>query len=326
MEFKDYYAILGVEEAASDADIKARYRKLARKYHPDVSKDADAEDKFKELGEAYEVLKDPEKRAEYDELRRYGANVGGEFRPPPGWHSAAGFSGGGYTGADAQHFSDFFESIFGAAGVEPGRRGFSSGRESSGRGHAVFRRRGDDVQHTLSLFLEEAHAGGQRQIKLTIPTIDATGRAVPREKTLNVKIPAGVMPGQRIRLAGQGAPGEGGAPAGDLFLEVEFAPHPRFSVDGRNIVFTLPLTASEAALGTTVEVPTLGGNVKLRIPKNSSSGDKLRLKGKGLAGDTPGDQLVVLKVVLPKHHSEAAATLYRQLAEQESDFDPRAGE
>jgi curved DNA-binding protein len=149
---------------------------------------------------------------------------------------------------------------------------------------------------------------------------------VQREKTLSVKIPPGVMPGQRIRLAGQGEPGEGGAPAGDLFLEVEFAPHPRFSVDGKNIVFTLPLTASEAALGTTVAVPTLSGNVNLKIPKNSTSGDKLRLKGKGLTGDPPGDQLVVLQVVLPKHHTEAAAALYRQLAEQEADFDPRADE
>lgn len=319
MEFKDYYSILGVEETATDAEIKTRYRKLARKYHPDVNKEADAEDKFKEVGEAYEVLKDPEKRAEYDQLRRYGA-VGpdGEFRPPPGWQSAAGFSGGGYTGADAEHFSDFFESIFGAAGAETGGHGFSR------RGRAVFRRHGDDIHHTISLFLEEAHKGVQRQIRLTVPTVDSNGRAVPQEKTLNVKIPAGVTQGQRIRLAGQGEPGEGGAPAGDLFLEVEFAPHPRFSVDGRNIVLTLPLSASEAALGTTVAVPTLSGNVNLKIPKNSTSGDKLRLKGKGLAGDPPGDQLVILKVVLPKQHTEAAAALYRELAEQEADFDPRA--
>lgn len=322
MEFKDYYSILGVEDTATDAEIKARYRKLARKYHPDVNKDADAEARFKEVGEAYEVLKDPEKRAEYDQLRRYGAaGPDGEFRPPPGWQSAAGFSGGGYTGADAQHFSDFFESIFGAGAASTSR-----GRR---RGRAVFRRHGDDIHHRIALFLEEVQHGVQRQIHLTIPTVDASGRVVQREKTLSVKIPPGVMPGQRIRLAGQGEPGEGGAPAGDLFLEVEFAPHPRFSVDGRNIVLTLPLTAAEAALGTTVEVPTLSGNVKLKIPKNSTSGDKLRLRGKGLAGDPangipPGDQLVVLKVVLPKHHSEAAAALYRQLAEQEADFDPRA--
>ena len=320
MEFKDYYAILGVEDSAPDADIKARYRKLARKYHPDVTKEANAEEKFKEVGAAYEVLKDPEKRAEYDQLRRYGAaGADGDFRPPPGWQSAAGFSGGGYTGADSQHFSDFFESIFGAGAQAAGRRGFSGEQ-----GFSPFRRRGDDIQHRISLFLEEAQQGVQRQIRLTIPTLDESGRMVPREKTLNVKIPAGVTPGQRIRLAGQGAPGEGGAPAGDLFLEVEFAPHPRFSVDGKNIVLTLPLSASEAALGTTVPVPTLNGTVNLKIPKNSTSGDKLRLKGKGLAGEPPGDQLVVLKVVLPKHHTEAAAALYRQLAEQEADFDPRA--
>lgn len=321
MEFKDYYAILGIEDTATDAEIKARYRKLARKHHPDVNKEAGAEDQFKEVGEAYEVLKDPEKRAEYDQLRKYGAaGPDGDFRPPPGWQSNAGFSGGGFTGANSAHFSDFFESIFGAAGAgAAGRRGFSTDYEQP-----AFRRRGDDIQHTISLFLEEAQQGVQRQIRLTVPTTDARGRTVPREKTLNVKIPAGVTPGQRIRLAGQGAPGEGGAAPGDLFLEVEFAPHPRFSVDGRNIIFTLPLTASEAALGATVPVPTLSGSVNLKIPKNSTSGDKLRLKGKGLAGDPPGDQLVVLKVTLPKQHTEAAAALYRQLAEQEADFDPRA--
>ena len=318
MEFKDYYDILGVVDTASAAEIKTSYRKLARKYHPDVNKAKDSEDKFKELGEAYEVLKDPEKRAEYDQLRKLGAaGADGNFQPPPGWQSTAEFSGGGYTGADAEHFSDFFESIFGAAGAA--QRGYSADSEPRG-----FRRRGEDLQHTLSLFLEEAHRGVQRQIKLAIPATDEYGRTTAREKTLSVKIPAGVVQGQRIRLSGQGAAGVGGAPAGDLFLEVELAPHPYFSVDGKNIILTLPISVSEAALGATLAVPTLDGNVNLKIPKGSSSGDKLRLKGKGLAGDVAGDQLVILKVVLPKQHTEAAEALYRQVAEQESTFNPRA--
>jgi len=318
MEFKDYYGILGVDDTASAAEIKTSYRKLARKYHPDVNKAKNSEDKFKELGEAYEVLKDPEKRAEYDQLRKFGtAGPDGDFQPPPGWQSAAGFSGGGYTGADSQHFSDFFESIFGAAGAAS--RGYAADNEPRG-----FSRRGADLQHRISLFLEEAHKGIQRQIKLSIPETDEYGRTITREKTLNVKIPAGVSAGQRIRLAGQGGTGIGGAPAGDLFLEVEFAPHPYFSVDGKNIILTLPVSAPEAALGATLSVPTLDGNVNLKIPQGSSSGDKLRLKGRGLAGDAAGDQLVILKVALPKRHTEAAEALYRQLAEQEIEFNPRA--
>jgi curved DNA-binding protein len=318
MEFKDYYDILGVADAASAAEIKTSYRKLARKYHPDVNKAKDSEDKFKELGEAYEVLKDPEKRAEYDQLRKLGAaGADGNFQPPPGWQSTAGFSGGGYTGADSHHFSDFFESIFGAGGAA--QRGSRSDNDPRS-----FRRRGEDLQHSISLSLEDAQHGVQRQLKLTIPETDEYGRAVAREKTLNVKIPANVLPGQRIRLGGQGAAGSGGAPAGDLFLQVEFAPHPYFSVDGKNIILALPISAPEAALGATLSVPTLGGNVNLKIPKGSSSGDKLRLRGKGLAGDVPGDQLVILKVALPKQHTEAAEALYRQVAEQESAFNPRA--
>jgi curved DNA-binding protein len=314
MEFKDYYQILGVVDTATDAEIKTSYRKLARKYHPDVSKDDQAESKFKELGEAYEVLKDPEKRAEYDQLRKYGtAQAEDGFRPPPGWQSGADFSGGGYTGADAEHFSDFFESIFGAGGAA--QRGY---------GERNFSSRGADLQHKISLFLEEAYRGVQRQIALSVPEIDANGRRQLRERILNVKIPAGVTAGQRIRLAGQGGAGSGGGTAGDLFLEIEFAPHPYFSVDGKNIILTLPVTAAEAALGTTAAVPTLAGKVNLKIPKGSSSGDKLRLKGKGLTGDPAGDQLVILKIVLPKQHAAAAENLYRQIADLETNFNPRA--
>ncbi len=318
MEFKDYYKILGVAETADAAEIKSSYRKLARKYHPDVSKEADAEARFKEIGEAYEVLKDPEKRAEYDQLRALGAQqADGRFRPPPGWHSAADFSEGGYTHADASHFSDFFESIFGSRG-NAHRTYTSDGHQRS------FRVRGQDIHYKLSIFLEEALHGGQQQITLRVPEADEYGLVTHREKTLNVKIPPGVMPGQRIRLAGQGAPGIGGGDAGDVFLEIEFAPHPHFGLDGKNILLTLPITAWEAALGASIEVPTLSGKVKLKIPAGSSSGDKLRIKGKGLAGTPPGDQLVILKVVLPKQHSETAQALYKQLSEVEAAFNPRA--
>lgn len=317
MEFKDYYKILGLSETADAAEIKTSYRKLARKYHPDVSKEKDAEEKFKELGEAYEVLKDPEKRAEYDQLRRLGAQQpDGRFRPPPDWKSAADSSEGGYTGADAGQFSDFFESIFGSAGTA--HRSYS--REGAQRS---FQMRGQDIHYKIALFLEEAQRGGQRQITLRVPETDEYGLVTHREKSLNIKIPAGVTQGQHIRLAGQGAPGIGGAEAGDLFLEIEFAPHPYFSVDGKNIILTLPVTAAEAALGATIEVPTLGGKIKLKVPKGSSSGDKLRIKGRGLAGDPAGDQLVVLQVSLPKQHSELTESLYRQIAEQESTFNPR---
>jgi curved DNA-binding protein len=318
MDFKDYYRILGVPDTADEKEIKASYRKLARKYHPDVSKERDAENRFKELGEAYEVLKDPEKRARYDQLRRLGAQQpDGGFRPPPGWQSPGGFYEGSFSGDDARQFSDFFESVFGRARTTRG--GFA--RDGGARG---VRMRGEDIHYTISLFLEEAHRGCEHQIRLLVPEIDESGAVSRREKTLNIKIPPGVTPGQRIRLAGQGGPGIGGAAAGDLFLEVQLAPHPYFSVDGRNILLTLPVASWEAALGATVEVPTLGGKVKLKIPRGSSSGDRLRIKGKGLAGKPAGDQLVVLEVVLPQQHSAAAESLYRQIAAQESAFNPRA--
>jgi curved DNA-binding protein len=318
MEFKDYYRILGVPDTADEKEIKASYRRLARKYHPDVSKERDAENRFKELGEAYEVLKDPDKRARYDQLRTQGAQQpDGGFRPPPGWQSAGDSYEGSFSGDDARQFSDFFESLFGRA--RAGRRGFTG--EGGARG---LRMRGQDIHHTISLFLEEAYRGCEQQIRLLVPEVDETGRVSHREKTLNIRIPPGVTPGQRIRLAGQGAPGIGGGEAGDLFLEVQFAPHPYFSVDGRNILLTLPVASWEAALGATVEVPTLGGKVKLKIPGGSSSGDRLRIKGKGLAGRPAGDQLVVLKICLPQHHSAATQSLYRQIAAQESAFNPRA--
>jgi len=319
MDFKDYYAVLGVSESASPEEIKKVYRKLARKYHPDVSKEENAGDKFKDVGEAYEVLKDPEKRAEYDELKKYGARKDGSFQRPPGWKSASGFGGGGYTEADAGQFSDFFEEIFGG-----GRRGGAGFGAGFGSQRHTMRMRGEDVNARLALPLEEAFQGCERQVSFNVQEADAQGRAVPRQKTLKVKIPAGMKEGQHIRLKGQGAPGVGGAESGDLFIEVEYAPHPNLTVDGSDILITVPITPWEAALGASITVPTVGSKVTLKVPKGTSSGRKLRLKGKGLPGKKPGDQLVVLQIVMPEQHSEDSEALYRELAEAEKAFNPRS--
>lgn len=318
MEFRDYYAVLGVSESATPEEIKNSYRRLARKYHPDVSKEEDADAKFRELGEAYEVLKDPEKRREYDELRKYGAKADGSFEPPPDWHSASGFAGGGYTDSDAHHFSEFFEEIFGGARAG----GFSGGAGQRGS-HRQRSMRGEDVHARLALFLEEAVHGCEKQVSFTVHEPDPTGRLVSRQKTLKVKIPAGMREGQHIRLKGQGGPGMSGAEAGDLFIKVEIAPHPHFIVEGRDIIVAVPIAPWEAALGATVTVPTVGAKVNLKVPKGSTSGRRLRLKGKGLPGKPSGDQIVILKIVMPGKHSPEAEKLYEQLAEAEKDYNPR---
>ena len=315
MDFKDYYAVLGVSESATPEEIKKAYRKLARKYHPDVSKEADASDRFKDVGEAYEVLKDPEKRAEYDQLRKYGTRDDGSFQPPPGWQSASGFGGGGYTEADARQFSDFFEEIFGG-----GRRGGFGG----GGFRQSMRMRGEDVHARLALFLEEAFNGCEKQVSFTVHEPDDQGRLIPRPKTLKVKIPAGMREGQHIRLKGQGAPGVGGGESGDLFIEVELAPHPHFSIEGRDVLVTVPISPWEAALGATVTVPTVSGKVNVKVPKGATSGRKLRLKGKGFPGKHPGDQIVVLQVAMPEQHTAEAEALYEKLAELEKGFNPRS--
>lgn len=317
MDFKDYYAVLGVSESSSPEEIKKAYRKLARKFHPDVSKEANAGDKFKDVGEAYEVLKDPEKRAEYDELKKYGARKDGSFERPPGWKSASGFGGGGYTEADAGQFSDFFEEIFGGSRRAGGGPGFGGQRHS-------MRMRGEDVHAKLALFLEEAIKGCEKQVTFSVQEPDANGRVVSRQKTLKVKIPVGMKEGQHIRLKGQGAPGIGGAENGDLFIEVEYASHPLFTIQGQDILVTVPIAPWEAALGASVTVPTVGSKVNVKVPKGSSSGSKLRLKGKGLPGKHPGDQIVILQIAMPERHSEEAEALYRQLAEAEKEFDPRS--
>jgi curved DNA-binding protein len=310
MKFKDYYQVLGVPRDASQDAIKQAYRRLARKYHPDVSKEPDAEARFKEVGEAYEVLKDPEKRAAYD---RFGENwqAGQDFNPPPDWDAGFEFSGGGYTGS--QDFSDFFESLFGHAG----------GGAGAGRAHAGFRMQGEDHHAKILVSLEDAYRGTTRTMTLQNPQLDATNHVVTKIRTLNVKIPKGVIEGQRIRLPGQGALGMGGGRKGDLYLEIAFEPHRLFRPDKRDIYLDLPVTPWEAALGRTVTVPTLGGKVDLKIPVGSQTGQRLRLKGKGLPGKAPGDQYVVLKIMTPRPRSGADRALYEKMAQQMS-FNPRA--
>ena len=311
MDFKDYYKILGVEPTADDKAIKTAYRKLARKYHPDVSKEKDAENQFKEVAEAYEVLKSAEKRAEYDELRKY-AQQGRPFEPPPGWQPRGngGFAdemGGG------RDYSDFFESLFGAAGRSQG-----PGRKSA--------RRGQDVEMELPILLEETLADEAKKIAFQLPQYSADGRPLAAiSKTLNVKIPAGVSDGERIRLKGQGAPGLGGAANGDLYLIIRLVPHPLFDVEAHNLILTVPLAPWEAALGSKVTVPTLDGKIHLSIPANSQSGQRLRIKGKGLMNKQGerGDLYALFKIVIPAQADEPTRALWAQLAEQAA-FDPRA--
>jgi curved DNA-binding protein len=310
MEYKDYYKIMGVARDATQDGIKRAYRKLARKYHPDVSKEPNAEARFKELGEAYEVLKDAEKRAAYDQL---GANWKGgqEFRPPPDWNAGFEFSGGSPGGGDAADFSDFFASLFG--------RNFRAG----GGGGAPFHTKGEDHHAKVLIDLEDSFQGATRAITLRFPAMDAQGHVVTKDRVLNVTIPKGIRAGQHIRLGGQGSPGAGEGNAGDLYIEIEFRPHPLYRIDGRDLYLDLPVTPWEAALGATVKVPTPGGIIELKIPEGSVSGRKLRLKGRGIPGDPPGDCYVMLAIALPPADSEAARDLYRKMA-QELNFNPRA--
>lgn len=310
MEFQDYYQILGVARDASQDDIKRAYRKAARKYHPDVSKEPDAEEHFKRLGEAYEVLKDPEKRTAYDQLgSRW--KEGQEFRPPPDWDAGFEFSGGGFTRQDAGDFSEFFESLFGA------------GAGHARHYHRSYRARGQDHHAKVLIDIEDAWQGATRSVSLQVPEWDAHGQLQLRERSLNVKIPKGVRPGQHIRLVGQGEPGIGGGEAGDLYLELQFKPHPFYRLEERDLYLDLPIAPWEGALGASVQVPTPAGVLELKVPAGSSSGKKLRLKGRGLPASPPGDLYVTLKVVLPAADSEEAEQLYRKMA-QTLAFNPRA--
>lgn len=308
MEFKDYYKVMGVARDATEAQIKQAYRKLARKYHPDVSKEKDAEARFKDLGEAYEVLKSPEKRAAYDQLGQ-GPKPGEDFRPPPDWGAGFEFSGAG--GGEAA-YSDFFESLFGAQGR--GGPAGSRGAHRSGRG--------EDHHAKVLLDLDATLRGGARQLVLRLPEIDA-GRLVSKERVLNVQVPKGILAGQHIRLAGQGARGHGQEPPGDLFIEVEFQPHALYRVDGRDLYLDLPVAPWEAALGATVKTPTPTGTVDLKIPPGSHQGSKLRLKGRGIPATPPGDFYVVLGIALPAAADDKAKAAYAAMAAA-FPFNPRA--
>lgn len=312
MDYKDYYKLLDVERGASQDEIKRSYRKLARKYHPDVSKEPDAEARFKELGEAYAVLKDPEKRAAYDEL---GANWQGgqEFKPPPDWGTGFEFSGSGFDGADAGAHSDFFESLFGQRGAGP--------QFSSAARHG-FQARGEDHHARVLIDLEDAYRGATRSISLRTPELDQSGHVVTKDRTLNVKIPKGVKQGQKIRLSGQGSPGHGGGNAGDLYLEIEFRPHRFYRPDGKDVYMDLPVTPWEAALGATIKVPTPAGTVDLKIPAGAGNGQKLRLKGRGIPSKVPGDFYVMITITVPPADSDAAKALYEKM-QQDLPYNPR---
>lgn len=306
MKFKDYYATFDLPRSATQDEIKRAYRKLARKYHPDVSKAADAESRFKELGEAYAVLKDPEKRAAYDQMGNQW-QAGQDFQPPPGFE----FSGRGFDpgAGDDLDQSDFFEALF--------------GRQARAERQAGMHARGEDHHAKILIDLQDAYCGALRSIALRMPSRDAQGHVALRERRLDVTIPKGIRAGQHLRLTGQGQPGYGDGPAGDLFLEIGFNPHPHFRVDGRDVYTDLPLAPWEAALGCALTLPTPDGALQLTVPADSAAGRQLRLKGKGIPGDPPGDLFAVLTIALPRADSDSAKAAYRAMAAA-FDFNPRS--
>jgi curved DNA-binding protein len=321
MEYRDYYKILGVQRAATAEEVKTAYRRLARKFHPDVSKEKNAEERFKQVQEAYEVLKDPQKRAAYDQLGSEWKS-GQQFRPPPDWGSGYEFSGGGPRAGRAQRrggaapdgeayaeegFSDFFSSLFGGGSPFGG----------------AARRGGRDHHARIDIGLEQAFHGTTSNLELKRPEIGSDGTLEVRAHTVRVTIPPGVTDGQLIRLAGQGEPAAGGGRAGDLYLEAHILPHRLYQLDGRDVTLTLPVAPWEAALGASVTVPTLGGPVDMQIPSGAQSGQKLRLRGRGLPGKPAGDQYVQLKVVLPPATSAQARAVYDEMRAK-LDFNPRA--
>lgn len=307
MKFRDYYEVLGVARDASAEEIKRAWRKLARKYHPDVSQEPDAERRMKEINEAFEVLGDPEKRAAYDRLAQ-GQRAGEEFRPPPGWEREFVFE----EGAAPHDFGEFFDAIFGGMGRRGAARGF--------RGD--FAMPGTDEHARLEIDLEDSFRGGVRELTLRVPEVDSRGQVNWRERTVQVTIPRGIRPGQQIRLAGLGGPGIGGGQPGDLYLEVQFRPHPLYRVDGRDLYLTVPVAPWEAALGADVRIPTPEGPVDVHVPAHSGNGRKLRLKGRGIPGNPPGDLYAVLEIVLPQARTEKQKEIYRAMARDMS-FDPR---
>ena len=313
MKYKDYYEILGVERNATPEEIKKAYRKLARKYHPDVSKEAHAEDKFKEVGQAYEVLKDKEKRAAYDQLGRH--RPGEEFTPPPDW--AGGWTtGGGTQGFGGVDISDLFEQLFGQR--PPGGGRSTHGFRQQPRG------RGQDYELDVEIDLAEAANGAERSFRVEMPELDSQGYMTRQPRTVKVRIPKGASDGQKLRVPGKGGAGLGGGPPGDLYLTVHIKSHPQFRVTGHDLYTDLPLAPWEAALGAQVEVPTLGGPVRVTVKPGARTGQKLRISGKGLPRPKggQGDLYAVLQIAVPGKLSADEKRLFEELAKV-SAFDPR---
>jgi curved DNA-binding protein len=324
MKYKDYYKILGVPRDASEEDIKKSYRKLARKYHPDVSKEKNAEEKFKEMAEAYEVLKDPEKRAAYDQMGSY--QPGQEFRPPPDWGerfgsgTGAGPGTGGFAGFEDLGDIDLFDLLAGLGA----RRGF--GRQGGRQGAQGVQMPGQDAAVTVHATLEDLLRGIEVEVPLTYTEMADDGRLQRVTRATKVRIPKGATDGQRLRVAGKGAPGIGGGPPGDLYINISLRPHDLYRVSGHDLYLEVPVTPWEAALGANVEVPTPEGKVSLKVPAGSRAGQKLRVRGRGLPrpkSAEPGDLYAVLQIVTPSVLSERERELYRELA-QTSSFNPRA--
>jgi len=329
MEYKDYYKIMGIARSASADEVKKAHRKLARKYHPDVSQEKDAEARFKDLSEAYEVLRDPEKRVAYDQLGTRWQG-GQDFRAPPDWntrtaHTGRGFdwgSAGAGAGA-ASDFSDFFETMFG--------RGFEQRTErakrSQDRRPPVFSKNGEDHHAKIMIALQDAYSGASKTVSLRIPRTDPHGQVQTQQHEISFNVPKGIRAGQQIRLAGQGAQGLGNGRPGDLYLEVAFSPptagSPDYRVDKYDVYLDLPVTPWEAALGAEVQAATPDGAVEVKIPAGSGEGRKLRLKGRGLPANMPGDFYFVLRVVAPPAHTASEKSFYADMARQFQNFRPR---
>ena len=326
VKYKDYYEVLGIARGAEQDAVQRAYRKLARKYHPDVNKAADAEDKFKELNEAYEVLKDPEKRKMYDQL---GPNwkQGQDFRPPPGWEThydfgrGGGRQQGGFQWGGSGDFSDFFETLFGGRGFQQARGGAGPGGFGQG---TVWRQAGADQETTLRITLEEAFRGGTKPIALQTQVINPQGQLQLQEKRYDVKIPPGILPGQKIRLSGQGGEGAGGGPHGDLYLTMELEPHPIYTLKGRDIYVEVPVSPWEAVLGAEVEAPTPAGSVSLKIPPGTQNARKLRLRARGMPNPkgNAGDLYVTVRVMVPTAPTPEEQELFEEL-KKVSGFNPR---
>ena len=309
MEFQDYYKTLGVEKTASADEIKKAYRKLARKYHPDVSKEINAEKKMQTINEANTVLSDPEKRAAYDQLGQ-GYQSGQDFQAPPNWDAGFEFSGSNFNDQRFNDESDFFANLFG-----------HTGKRHSSKQHQA---RGEDHHAKIIIDLVDAYHGTTRNITLRSPNIAGNEQSVNKERVISVQIPKGVKTGQHIRLSGQGSPGYGGAAPGDLYLEIQFSDDLRYRVDGRDVHQTVPVTPWEAALGGSIEITTPSGVMQVKIPENSQTGRKLRLKARGIPGEPPGDLYLLLEVVLPLANNDKARQIYTTMA-NELAFNPRAG-